>query len=64
MAALMTLPTRQRQVIALRIFLDLDSRATARTLGIAEGTVTAHLARATKTLRARLTPVAEQESQP
>jgi RNA polymerase sigma factor (sigma-70 family) len=51
MAALRSLPARQRQVVALRIFLDLDIDTTARTLGIATGTVTAHLARATRTLR-------------
>ncbi|GIE36309.1 RNA polymerase sigma24 factor [Actinoplanes italicus] len=54
MAALRSLPVRQRQVVALRIFLDLDSETTARTLGIAAGTVTAHLARATRTLRTQL----------
>ena len=61
MAALKSLPTRQRQVIVLRIFLDLDSETTARTLGIAPGTVTAHLARATRALRANLSPATEQE---
>lgn len=54
MAALRSLPERQRQVVALRVFLDLDSETTARTLGIAVGTVTAHLARATRALRAHL----------
>lgn len=48
------LPERQRQVLALRIFLDLDTRATAHALGIAEGTVTAHLHRATTSLRSQL----------
>lgn len=61
MAALRSLPTRQREVFVLRVFLDLDSDTTARTLGIAAGTVTAHLARATRALRAHLTPVLEQE---
>jgi RNA polymerase sigma factor (sigma-70 family) len=50
-AALWRLPTRQRQVIALRVFLDLDTRSTAETLGIAPGTVMAHLSRATAALR-------------
>ena len=54
MAALRSLPPRQRQVVALRVFLDLDSATTARTLGISPGTVTAHLARATRTLRLHL----------
>ncbi|MDI6100950.1 sigma factor-like helix-turn-helix DNA-binding protein [Actinoplanes sp. NEAU-A12] len=62
MAALRALPERQRQVVALRIFLDLDSETTARTLGIAAGTVTAHLARATRTLRDHLEAADETEA--
>jgi DNA-directed RNA polymerase specialized sigma24 family protein len=50
-AALRRLPTRQREVIALRVFLDLDTQATAQVLGIAPGTVTAHLSRAAAALR-------------
>jgi RNA polymerase sigma-70 factor (ECF subfamily) len=38
-------------VIALRVFLDLDNQATAQVLGIAPGTVTAHLSRAATALR-------------
>jgi RNA polymerase sigma-70 factor (ECF subfamily) len=64
MAALKALPARQRQVVALRIFLDLDSETTARTLGIAPGTVTAHLARATRTLREQLSPAASPAASP
>jgi RNA polymerase sigma-70 factor (sigma-E family) len=59
MAALRELPTRQRQVVALRFFLDLDTETTAKTLGIAPGTVTAHLARATSALRTHLTALTE-----
>jgi RNA polymerase sigma-70 factor (ECF subfamily) len=62
MAALKALPRRQREVVALRIFLDLDTETTARTLGIAPGTVTAHLSRATAALRDALAPNLEQES--
>lgn len=51
MAAVLRLPLRQRQVIACRLFLDLDTAQTAQTIGIASGTVTAHLARAIETLR-------------
>jgi RNA polymerase sigma factor (sigma-70 family) len=51
LAALRRLPTRQREVIALRVFLDLDTQATAEVLGIAPGTVTAHLSRAATALR-------------
>jgi RNA polymerase sigma-70 factor (ECF subfamily) len=48
------LPRRQREVIALRVFLDLDVAQTAATLGIAQGTVTAHMTRAVTTLRTQL----------
>ena len=48
------LPRRQREVIAFRVFLDLDTRTTAKVLGIAPGTVTAHLSRAVSTLREHL----------
>jgi len=61
MAALLRLPARQREVVALRIFLDLDTAGTAQALGIAPGTVTAHLARAMAALRAELSGVIEQE---
>jgi RNA polymerase sigma-70 factor (sigma-E family) len=40
-AALARLPARQRQVIVLRYWLDLDQGAIAQTLGIAVGTVKA-----------------------
>ena len=61
MAALLRLPARQREVVALRIFLDLDTAGTAQTLGIAPGTVTAHLARAMAALREEFSGVTEQE---
>lgn len=54
LAVLRQLPQRQREVIALRVFLDLDTATTAKALGIAPGTVTAHLARAVSTLRGHL----------
>lgn len=55
------LPLRQRQVVALRVFLDLDTGETAEALGIAPGTVTAHLARATAALREQLAHAYIQE---
>lgn len=55
MAALRRLPTRQRQVIALRLILDLDTSGTAEVLGITPNTVMAHMARALATLRSDLT---------
>ena len=39
--AVSTLPTRQRQAVALRYFLGMDLAEVAATLGIAEGTVKA-----------------------
>ncbi|HEV2377884.1 MAG TPA: sigma-70 family RNA polymerase sigma factor [Streptosporangiaceae bacterium] len=62
MATLMRLPERQRQVVALRLFLDLDTDHTAQVLGIAPGTVQAHLGRAIATLRADLIPQRQQEN--
>ena len=55
-AALRRLSLRQREVITLRLLLDLDTETTAQVLGIAPGTVTAHLSRAISALRAQLPP--------
>jgi RNA polymerase sigma-70 factor (sigma-E family) len=60
MAALLRLPARQRQVVALRLFLDLDTARTAEVLGVAPSTVKAHLARALAALRDIL-PTPQQE---
>jgi RNA polymerase sigma factor (sigma-70 family) len=62
MAALMRLPARQRQVVALRLILDLDTARTADVLGIAPGTVMAHLGRAMAALRHDLQPELQQEN--
>ena len=61
MAALLRLPARQRQVVALRLFLDLDTERAAEVLGVAPSTVKAHLARALTALRDDLVPTPEQE---
>ena len=55
LTALGRLPTRQREVIALRIFLDLDTDTIARQLGIEAGTVRTHLSRGVAALRRELT---------
>jgi RNA polymerase sigma-70 factor (ECF subfamily) len=56
LAALKALPPRQREVVALRILLDLDTETTARELGVSPGTVKTHLSRALAALRAQLGP--------
>ncbi len=55
LAVLRRLPPRQREVIALRIFLDLDTDTIARQLGIEPGTVRMHLSRGVTALRRELT---------
>lgn len=62
MAALMRLPARQRQVVALRLVLDLGTCHTAQLLGIAPNTVMAHMARALASLREDLQPERQQEA--
>ncbi len=54
--ALRQLPLREREVVVLRLVLDLDTATTAKQLGIAPGTVRAHLARAMAALRLQLVP--------
>lgn len=61
LAELRRLPLRQRQVITLRLLLDLDTDSTAQILGIAPGTVFAHLHRAVATLRGAITEHGEQK---
>src|SRR5579863_4149857 len=53
-AAVRRLPERQRQVVACRLLLDLDTETTAETLAISPGTVKSHLSRALAALRADL----------
>ena len=48
------LPRRQAEVVALRYVFDLEVTEIGATLGIAEGTVKAHLSRARETLATRL----------
>jgi len=60
-AALRRLPVRQRQVIALRLLLDLDTATTAQMLGIPAGTVSSSLRRGLATLRSELPSANDQE---
>lgn len=52
--ALRRLPARQREVIVLQVFLDLDIESIARQLEIAPATVRVHLSRALTALRNEL----------
>ena len=61
LTVLRRLPQRQREVIVFRVFLDLDTKTTAEALGIAPGTVTAHLSRAVTTLRSQLVAIDQPE---
>jgi RNA polymerase sigma-70 factor (ECF subfamily) len=49
--AIRALPTRQREVLGLRLIAELTAAETAEALGIAEATVNVHLHRALTTLR-------------
>jgi RNA polymerase sigma-70 factor (sigma-E family) len=52
--ALRSLPTRQREVLALRYYLDLSEAEIATTLGISAGAVKTHAHRGLATLAERL----------
>lgn len=60
--ALTKLPTRQREVVVLRFLEGFDTRETAEIIGCREGTVKAHLHRATESLR-KLLSNPEEKSQ-
>lgn len=62
LTAIWRLPPRQREVIALRIFLDLDTATIAGQLGIEAGTVRMHLSRGVTALRHELTPTKNMEA--
>jgi RNA polymerase sigma-70 factor (sigma-E family) len=59
--ALRRLPSRQREVIVLRLLLDLDTATTARTLGLPAGTVASHLHRGLAALRRDIPALNDQE---
>jgi RNA polymerase sigma-70 factor (sigma-E family) len=60
-AALRRLPHRQREVIVLRLLLDLDTATTAQTLGMPSGTVASHLHRGLVALRREIPAFDYQE---
>lgn len=57
LAALRALPTRQREVLALRYYLDLSEAQIAETLGISRGAVKSHASRGASALRQLLEEV-------
>lgn len=61
LTAVRRLPVRQRQVIALRLLLDLDTATTARMLGLPSGTVASHLHRGLAALRREFPSLDNQE---
>jgi RNA polymerase sigma-70 factor (sigma-E family) len=60
LAALRRLPRRQREVLALRYYLDLSEAEIADTLGISRGAVKSHASRGVAALRAELGPILEE----
>ena len=54
LAAMRALPDRQREVLALRYYLDLSEADIADTLGISRGAVKSHASRGAATLRSLL----------
>jgi RNA polymerase sigma-70 factor (sigma-E family) len=60
--ALGRLPRRQREVLALRYYLDLSEREIAETLQISPGAVKSHASRGSATLRRTLTHLLEETS--
>jgi RNA polymerase sigma-70 factor (sigma-E family) len=58
LAALRSLPTRQRECLALRYFADLSEAEIAATLGISPGSVKTHTSRGMATLTSKLEQLA------
>lgn len=58
--ALRSLPARQREVLALRYYLDLSEAEIADTLGISRGAVKSHASRGAASLRSALGPLLEE----
>jgi RNA polymerase sigma-70 factor (sigma-E family) len=59
--ALRSLPQRQREVLALRYYLELSEAEIADTLGISRGAVKSHASRGTASLRSRLGSLLQED---
>jgi RNA polymerase sigma-70 factor (sigma-E family) len=55
-AALRQLPTRQREALVLRYYLDLSELAISEAMGCSRGAVKSHLSRGLAALRAKVVP--------
>jgi RNA polymerase sigma-70 factor (ECF subfamily) len=62
--AVRTLPAKYREVLTLYYFHEMDVPSTARSLGLPEGTVKAHLFRARNLLRDKLGPLLGSRGEP
>jgi RNA polymerase sigma-70 factor (ECF subfamily) len=60
--AVLALPSRYREPVLLFYFHEMDVDATARTMGLAEGTVKARLSRARELLRQRFPRLADEHA--
>jgi len=59
--ALRRLPRRQREVLALRYYLDLSEAEIAEMLGISRGAVKSHASRGVAALRTDLAPTLQED---
>jgi RNA polymerase sigma-70 factor (sigma-E family) len=64
MALISDLPLRQREVLVLRYYLDLDEATIAASLGISRGSVKTHASRGISALRSRMGDTFREEDQP
>jgi RNA polymerase sigma-70 factor (sigma-E family) len=64
MALISDLPLRQREVLVLRYYLDLDEAAIATCLGISRGSVKTHASRGISALRSRMGDTFREEDRP
>jgi RNA polymerase sigma-70 factor (sigma-E family) len=61
LAAVRTLPARQREALVLRYYLDLSEAQTAELMGLSVGAVKSHTSRALAALRRDLDPASSRE---